>query len=663
MIDIHRMTMVLPPALPTLEALNTKNLTRPDNVFVSQGIAKRVTTCKTSPELRPPRTDHFPIFLKIDVNLNRTSFVPKRNYRDVNWEELRDSLKERLTTIAPPVEITSVQHFNQRLAELTNVVHSVEDDHVPMTKDTPFRNRWWTPALKDERKQVRKLAKRSWQLRGWPNDPIHREYRMARNKYGDSIKQQKATFWMDWLEGAVSDGTDMWQASKMITKGPSDGGRARIPALTCTDNAGHKITASTNPAKAAVFHRSFFPPPPLTSNTPPDPTYPEPAWAFRAITDQQVERVFRLMKPHKATFTGSLHNDFMRHTSDLIAPLYAPLYCATFMLEYYPDTWKQTETIVLRKPNRGDYHDPNSWRPIVLSKGEARALNKCIAEDLSWGCEAKQLLPTQHYGGCPGRRATDAVMAMVAEIKNAWRNGKVATAIFLDVKGAYPSTDVEMLRHEVRLAGIPTQYTEWLQRRMAGRTTTISFNGHQSVAFAVENGLDQGDPASGILYSLYNAGLARNLKPKQGKYSFLYIDDNTILATGSNFQETHNKCADMLQREDGPFQWATSHNCEYSVPKFQALDLIRPSAGEDRKQGKGNDITVMLNSKVHRLQPKPVAKWLGLLVDEQLRWKAQIEVLEERGKDWINKFRRIAKVSGGTTNNRMRNFYQAIALP
>ena len=104
----------------------------------------------------------------------------------------------------------------------------------------------------------------------------------------------------------------------------------------------------------------------------------------------------------------------------------------------------------------------------MLLKGEARALNKCITEDLSWGCEAKQLLPTQHYGGHPGRRATDAVIAMVAEVKNAWQNGKVTTAIFLDVKGVYPSTDVEMLRHEMQLAGIPTQYTEWLQRRMAG---------------------------------------------------------------------------------------------------------------------------------------------------------------------------------------------------
>jgi hypothetical protein len=50
-------------------------------------------------------------------------------------------------------------------------------------------------------------------------------------------------------------------------------------------------------------------------------------------------------------------------------------------------------------------------------------------------------------------------------------------------------------------------------------------------------------------------------------------------------------------------------------------------------------------------------------VDEQLRWKAQIEVMGEKGNDWVNKFKRIAKASGRVTTNRMRNFYEAIAIP
>ena len=72
---------------------------------------------------------------------------------------------------------------------------------------------------------------------------------------------------------------------------------------------------------------------------------------------------------------------------------------------------------------------------------------------------------------------------------------------------------------------------------------------------------------------------------------------------------------------------------------------------------------IQLNGHMHRLQPQPVAKWLGLLIDKQLCWKAQIEVMGEKGEGWNNKFQQIAKTSSGVTTNRMHNFYEAITTP
>lgn len=213
---------------------------------------------------------------------------------------------------------------------------------------------------------------------------------------------------------------------------------------------------------------------------------------------------------------------------------------------------------------------------------------------------------------------TDAVTALVSEVKGAWRKGKVATAVFLDVKGAYPSTDIEMLRHEMWLVGVPHQYTAWINRRMNSRSTRLIFDDYRSQHFQVDSGLDQGDPASGILYSIYNASPTRNLVAQYGEHSFLYIDNNTILTITDDFRETHKKCGDVLQRPDGPFDWAKSHNCKYSLSKFQAVDLARPRANYERLAGKGNEMVIQLNRHTHRLLLQPVAKWLGLLIDEQL---------------------------------------------
>ena len=664
MLDVHDMNMPLPPAVPTLEALNSKNLTRPDNIFCTPNLSRHITVCRVLPLERPTKTDHFPIALEINITPARTIFVPRKDYRVVDWDELRDALRGELNTLPAPDEINTVEDFNTRLLALQSAIHRAEENHIPLSKNTPYRNRWWSNNLKTECTLVRQLAKKAWQARGIPTSEIHQEYRNARNQYGDNIRKAKEKFWIGCLEGAVSEGADMWKASRMMTRKSMDGGQARIPNLHIAADNGTTRVATDNKDKARVLCNTFFPPPPTSTNVPNDPDYPAPAWKFKSITDEQVERTFKNMKPDKATFPDSLHNNFMRATCDIIAPYYAPLYRATFTLKYYPDTWKETLTIVLKKPGKDNYHKPEAWRPIVLSKGEARALNKCVAEDITWGCEKYNLLPMQHYGGRPGRRAVDAILGFVTKVKEAWRNHKVATAIFLDVKGAFPSTDVDRLQYDLRMTRIPKQYTQWVGRRLTGRKTRLTFDDYQSEQFEVTSGLDQGDPVSGILYIIYNAEPARHIHPRRGEHNFLYIDDNTILVTAPNFTEAHRKCAELLHRPNGPFDWASSHNCQYSIPKFQALDLVRPCLGNTKRCiGKGTTITVHHSNETYNLKPQKTARWLGMIVDEDLCWQAQIERLTEAGEEWVNKFQRLAKVSGGVVANKIRNFYEAIAIP
>ncbi len=84
-----------------------------------------------------------------------------------------------------------------------------------------------------------------------------------------------------------------------------------------------------------------------------------------------------------------------------------------------------------------------------------RGFHATLNQDLVAWCEHLGILPDQHFGGCPGRCTTDLVHLMVASIKDAWHEGNVVTVLFLDVKGAFPSVDVDMLIHEMLMMGIP----------------------------------------------------------------------------------------------------------------------------------------------------------------------------------------------------------------
>ncbi|EPS97081.1 hypothetical protein FOMPIDRAFT_1099446, partial [Fomitopsis schrenkii] len=54
LLSVFDFQMLLPPATPTLEAANSKNHTRPDNVFASQELVGSLVRCRTAPELCPP---------------------------------------------------------------------------------------------------------------------------------------------------------------------------------------------------------------------------------------------------------------------------------------------------------------------------------------------------------------------------------------------------------------------------------------------------------------------------------------------------------------------------------------------------------------------------------------------------------------------------------
>ncbi|TFK17095.1 hypothetical protein FA15DRAFT_605742, partial [Coprinopsis marcescibilis] len=123
----------------------------------------------------------------------------------------------------------------------------------------------------------------------------------------------------------------------------------------------------------------------------------------------------------------------------------------------------------------------------------------------------------------------------------------------------------------MRAVGIPSQYTRWMQRRLSRRQTTLLFDNHQTKRFTIDNGLDQGDPYSVICYLIYNAGLLKIPKTRMRELMLLFVDDAGVAVLAKTFQETHRKLRDIMT-PGGVLEWASNHNCEFGIAKFQLLD-------------------------------------------------------------------------------------------
>jgi hypothetical protein len=157
---------------------------------------------------------------------------------------------------------------------------------------------------------------------------------------------------------------------------------------------------------------------------------------------------------------------------------------------------------------------------------------------------------------------------------------------------------------------------------------------------------------------LYNLGLILIAIIIAGEIIILYIDDTSALVTGNNFIETHTKLEDMLERDGGFLHWSKHHNSQFSVKKFQLVDFIRPGATKGI-EGKGRPI----NIDGHLVKPTATAKYLGMILDEKLKWKEQQAAALAKGQRWLLQFGRLAKMTNGIKAPYMRKLYLAIAVP
>jgi hypothetical protein len=143
----------------------------------------------------------------------------------------------------------------------------------------------------------------------------------------------------------------------------------------------------------------------------------------------------------------------------------------------------------------------------------------------------------------------------------------------------------------------------------------------------------------------------------------VYVDDNTMIATGPDFNMRHGKLADMMGRAGGVDEWETSHNAKFGLDKYQLLD-----AGQQQVQDTFRPRKLVLVRcfgkwlKGHYVKSTVSVKLLGIHLDRELRWGQQGAAAVGKGQAWLAKVRRLAKALRGIKAGPMRRLYLATCV-
>lgn len=189
---------------------------------------------------------------------------------------------------------------------------------------------------------------------------------------------------------------------------------------------------------------------------------------------------------------------------------------------------------------------------------------------------------------------------------------------------------------------------KWIASFMSDRHASIGFDDYRTETTPLPNaGLAQGSPLSPILFAFFNSDLVDQPVNSHGGAS-AFIDDYFRWRVGRSAEENLAK----IQSEDIPRieAWARRTGSCFAAEKTELLHLTR----KRREQLQGQ---VVMNGKT--AEPSSTAKLLGVVFDQELRWKEHVQQAIKRAT-------KVSVALGGLQHLRpeqMRQLYQACVTP
>ena len=160
----------------------------------------------------------------------------------------------------------------------------------------------------------------------------------------------------------------------------------------------------------------------------------------------------------------------------------------------------------------------------------------------------------------------------------------------------------------------------------------------------------QGSPLSPLLYMYYNAELLE-VQPKLSPHAGLalgFIDDVVYGAQGRSAKYNLQNLMHMLNGTEG---WRKRHGAQFEWSKYILVHFTH-----NRQQM--TDASLKIDKIV--IQPSKEARYLGVVFDQELRFKCHIQQAIRKGTSALN---RIANCHLGAPYQQICQLFQAVVAP
>lgn len=437
LIEEHNLALLYEPGTITFRARDSE--TTVDLSLATSRLQDSLIRCLPRDDLDHD-SDHVPLeMILAKPTYERT--IPER----WNWERTdKDRLLQVLVQNLPDLStLATAQDIDNATQAIVAAILTSVKESTPRSRTSPRSVPGWTRECK-EAQQLARRWRRRYQRERTPE--VWEAYRQARNHKARLIRRTLRDYHRRRVKDATSSTEGLWKIARWARN--REPRSACVPPLQRPD--GQMETNATK--KLELFRQAFFPPPPeVDLEDTQDHVYPDPLH-FPPITLDEITGAIRRMPGNKGPGKDTIPSHLLHCISQCIAKPLQYLYNACLRLHYCPQHFRESVTVTLRKPGKGDYGQLKSYRPVALLNTLGKVMESVIAKRLIYAVEKYGLLPVQHLKGRRGVSTEQAIHLLLERIHTTWKMtlSHVASVLFLDVSGAFDHVSHARLLHNLR---------------------------------------------------------------------------------------------------------------------------------------------------------------------------------------------------------------------
>ena len=240
----------------------------------------------------------------------------------------------------------------------------------------------------------------------------------------------------------------------------------------------------------------------------------------------------------------------------------------------------------------------------------SKVLEKIVCEQVTDYMEKNSLFPENQHGF----RKQRSTMTALAAMQQKWverTEAKEKTGILLwDLTAAYDTLDAELLCEKLKVYGFCEISRKWFKSFLTKRTQCVKIGKEVSASVELDSGVPQGGILSPVLFIIYVSDM-EDWTEKAGV--FTYADDTSSDSSSKIVKEV----LDKLEKDAKGIMEFMASNGLVANPQKTVFMLLGNKQGE----------AVSVKVGDTEIQQSTTARLLGVEIDEEQKWKPQVDKL------------------------------------